>query len=70
MDLQVIDRGMFRLEGYGVKRVEEELERFRSVLYQYVDGVPSRLANPETLPISMLLDDLIINVQKRKMKKD
>ncbi|MBA4542296.1 MULTISPECIES: Spo0E family sporulation regulatory protein-aspartic acid phosphatase [Thermoactinomyces] len=50
------------------KAVEEELERLRHELYQFVSGEPVRLGAAEVLPLSMKLDLLILEVQKAKKK--
>ncbi|MBA4494383.1 Spo0E family sporulation regulatory protein-aspartic acid phosphatase [Paenactinomyces guangxiensis] len=51
-----------------IRRLEEELERLRTKLYQSVDGEPSRLADSRVLPLSRRLDALILEIQKEKEK--
>lgn len=46
-----------------------ELEHLRSFLYKYVNEVPSRLSSSVVLKASMLLDDLIMEVQKEKQEQ-
>ncbi len=49
-----------------LKSVEEQLERVRKKLYQSVAGEPSRLLDPNVLPLSRELDQLIIRYQHLK----
>jgi hypothetical protein len=56
------------VETLRIRRLEEELELLRWRLYQSVNGVPSRLTDSQVLPLSMRLDDLIVEVQRAKLR--
>lgn len=49
-----------------LKIVEKQLEQVRKKLYQSVAGEPSRMLDPNVLPISQELDRLIVRYQHLK----
>ncbi|MBD1373482.1 Spo0E family sporulation regulatory protein-aspartic acid phosphatase [Hazenella sp. IB182357] len=48
--------------------LEQELEKVRIELHQYVDGHSALLSDPDLLPLSRKLDKLIYEVQQAKYR--